>query len=247
MSNARARDWQLKRDKLKPARVTNRVVGTPLMIPAHGKEWNASASVDMDISCDRCGYHICGCARKETVHYTLSSFTAPAIFDVGPETARAPVEGSALISATRDGETLWFTSQPAADAWLGRREEQPKVEELAPGWRVSPHGQTMGRRQYSHEKGVDVWEAGDCWAFTVRPKQVTYESTAPTRDEAMARALGWVKHETLPGWKLPGTDGYVSPYPRDRWGADSVRTGCPSSGDGFPSLPHAIAWARGDA
>ena len=113
---------------------------------------------------------------------------------------------------------------------------------LPPGWKAYSPGAYC--QQIYHRCGATVFFIDGAWR-SIRADEIA--GTAPTRDEAMAKALGW----TGGGyawfhWMLPNEYSFVSKVVKEGdelWYAYRVLDG---HSDTLPSLPHAIAWVRGD-
>lgn len=130
------------------------------------------------------------------------------------------------------------------------REPSGKAGGLPPGWKPYaglPHN-------FKHTSTVGVWRTsqGD-WSYSLVDCPDVRVGGAPTRDEAMALALGWYQDDSgnRDSWFVdkPG-GGRMQASPRDdEHGPWTVAKGPHRdlTATALPSLPHAIAWARGDA
>jgi hypothetical protein len=204
---------------------------------------------DTDTTCQTCGYMVC----------------APNCADGYPSTAAwhapKPAAEARCISATGNGG---LAPQARPSAWDGlchcgpcnterariHRERPPATpadEALAPGWSDSTKPE-YGQARFSHASGMKVWQRTDLIGWVYGPKDAVSATCprsgeAPTRDEAMALALGW---ERVNGtdWQLKGAaNGMCASV-----ASDGIWFAIPAQGRGragFPSLPHAVAWAMG--
>lgn len=164
----------------------------------------------------------------ERYHGILDSMSLLALVE------RLTAERAAIARARQQGEQI------------GRelaREQQG--EALAPGWEKAGKSRT-------HKSGAYVFpssEQSGMYCYCSAESSRSYEGRAPTRDEAMALALGWERSKrcaVVPDWELKGADHGMCASSLDgsTWLAINDRD---QHKDGLPSLPHAIAWARGDA
>lgn len=150
----------------------------------------------------------------------------------GPDIERARAMGE------RMGRELAAQEQGLAVGW----ERDKRVEEPAC---VGGHDE-----HYRHKTNAAVWRMGAEWSFASATSDLR-DGVAPTRDEAMALALGWTQATGVPGrWYVHVRDGKHHVVDGDD-GGEVLRV-VPGGGlpewcqrSDFPSLPHAIAWAMG--
>jgi hypothetical protein len=171
------------------------------------------------IACDTCGYQRCCCA----VPCGRAEVDKPA--------HRACPHCSYVGNG--DSHCPSCPTRKAAEA----------AEALAPGWRPADHGCVHACGAWVArvvKPGRDAWAWGRSWSGLCRS-----DDHVDSRDEAMARSLGW-ERENPSVWR--GTGGKViSADSRrdDRWFAAEPKHASDRGREG--SLPHAIAWCRGEA
>jgi hypothetical protein len=156
--------------------------------------------------------------------------------------ASDPWPFAGAISATRDGHTRWFASQAEAEAWLAGSEPVRAAEaELPAGWREADKGRNFMPGTLVHvsdSERVMVWPRGEAWLWISTTAGA--RDYVPTRDEAMARALGW-EPDRHGIWRYK-----FSCWASDQGGGPWEASNAGAARGGFRSLPHAIAWCRGD-
>lgn len=124
-----------------------------------------------------------------------------------------------------------------------------KVEALPPGWAVSQWHHDLQQVCHNTCAYVELSQPGNKmhgrWFAHCVGGSTNF---APTRDEAMALALGWERCSDNSGWYpdkgrcgvVRNDDGTFTPWRVRVLGGDTTFAGPPST------LPHAIAWARND-
>ncbi|HEX2679583.1 MAG TPA: hypothetical protein VHM19_23195 [Polyangiales bacterium] len=121
---------------------------------------------------------------------------------------------------------------------------------LAPGWTHHRGG------SFTHLSNAVVWPVDDgSWNYCGPCSHEELEHArardghAPTRDEAMALALGWAKDPLYPGGWSCAVDNLIRqvavPKRGGDWDAYRIVDGATSAAR-RGTLPHAIAWCRGD-
>lgn len=130
----------------------------------------------------------------------------------------------------------------------------PTANDLAPGWLATNPSYDL--ETLEHATGVEVWLPGLGleWRYTTSKDAPHAAGHAPTRDEAMALALAWLKADPRDAWESYVIEDWFGERSDGQGTWRVVRTsgGWQAFGDAwdvdlFPSLPHAIARCRGES
>jgi len=213
-----------------------------------------------DDACSDCGHHVCSCTLRQLAEYGpralgLDAYAYSRWVEAKPEDApeltvadmeRAierycPPRACPHCSYRGDGDNHCPSCPTRKAAEAG--------EALAPGWtHVPADGDLL--ECWSHVSGAGVALCAKRYFYSSNFDNPTSDF-APTRDEAMARALGWQKSESPVAWiSWRGPDGSVAVLydePTGIWTAYRGSSRDITAAEKVPMLPHAIAWCRGEA
>lgn len=254
MNHARNRAREIERQMLRPPQRRDRIV-RPV-------EPTLATSRDDGYHKCECGYAMCCCARLAPPKH--AAWTAheevKRLSDAALRAVMLPASAVKPPCSERCSPNIHLAGCPAYAYEVARAPASGRVtdikpftreydcvirHELAPGWAEDRY---LGGTQYVH-KSARVWAACNRWYYKQGSGHGVPDEIrgVETRDEAMARALGWFP-EGASSWFFKKTDRTGRMQVESAKGFFSAFRGCPTWAErhGLASLPHAVAWCRGE-